>query len=107
MPRLDDDGRTVTLDLHGVRVGDAEALVHAAVVETARHGRSVLRVVHGVSTYERGAERTLKGAVLDLLDDGAFGPHVVSDLRADGHVVLGLAPAPSPAPGRLRLQDLQ
>jgi hypothetical protein len=108
VPRLDDDGHAVTLDLHGARVADAERLVQDVVGEAARHGRSTLRIVHGHSTTDPlGGSRTIKTALLDLLDGGAFGPHVVSALRGEGHVLVGLAPAPRPAPGRLRLSDFR
>ncbi|HEX8386036.1 MAG TPA: Smr/MutS family protein [Rubricoccaceae bacterium] len=108
MPRLDDDGLAVTLDLHGARVDEAERLARAVVVEAARRGRSTLRVVHGHSTTDTGGgARTIKTTLLGLLDDGAFGPHVVSALRSDGHVLLGLAPAPRPVTGRLRLADFR
>ena len=108
VPRLDDDGHAVTLDLHGARVADAERLAHDVVLEAARRGRSTLRIVHGHSTTDPlGGSRTIKTALLDLLDRGAFGPHVVSALRSEGHVLVGLAPAMRPAPGRLRLSDFR
>lgn len=106
VPRLDDDGRAVTLDLHGARVADAERLAVAVAGAAARHGRSTLRIVHGHSTTDAfGEARTIKTALLDGLDRGDFGPAVVSALRSEGSVLLGLAPAPRPAPGRLRLTD--
>ena len=105
MPRLDDDGRSVTLDLHGARVDEALAMVEAALAAAARLGRSTVRVVHGHSTTGSGA-RTIKSAVLDALDRGAFDRYVVSDLRAEGHVLLGLAVAGTPSPVRLRLADV-
>ena len=112
MPRLDDDGRQVTLDLHGARVSDAERLAHAVAAEAARRGRSTLRVVHGHSTTDpfasggpMGGPSTIKTAVLDALDRGAFAPHVASALRSEGSVLLGLAVGPRPAPARMRLAD--
>ena len=113
MPRLDDDGRQVTLDLHGARVAEAERLAHAVAAEAARRGRSTLRVVHGHSTTDpfgsaggpMGAPSTIKAALLDGLDRGAFAPHVVSALRSEGSVLLGLAGAARPVPARLRLAD--
>lgn len=107
MPRLDDDGQTVTLDLHGARVDEAERLAAAAVVEAARRGRRTLRLVHGHSTTgRRGEERTIKTALHAMLDRGLFRGHVTQSVRGEGHVLLGLAPAPTPAAGRLRLVDL-
>lgn len=107
MPRLDDDGQTVTLDLHGARVAEAEALARATVREAARRGRRTLRIVHGTSTTDpTGGSRTIKTAIHDALDAGDWGPDVASSLRAEGHVLVGLSPALRPAPGRLRLADV-
>lgn len=107
MPRLDDDGQTVTLDLHGARVDEAERLAEAAVVQAARHGRQTLRLVHGHSTSGAWSERrTIKMALHEMLDRGAFRSHVTQSLRGEGHLLLGLAPAPTPVRGRLRLADL-
>ncbi len=106
-PRLDDDGQTVTLDLHGARVAEAERLIVAAVVAAARHGRRTLRVVHGHSTTDPwGETRTIKSALHRLLDGGALSPHVTQSVRGEGHLLLGLAPAPRPLAARLRLADL-
>lgn len=113
VPRLDDDGHAVTLDLHGARVDEAERLARAVVAEAARRGRGTLRIVHGHSTTAAdgggplGGSRTIKTALLNGLDRGAFGSDVVSALRSEGHVLLGLAPAPRPAAGRLRLGDFR
>ncbi len=105
-PRLDDDGQSVTLDLHGARVADALALARSAVAQAADHGRRTIRLVHGTSTADRGAERTIKGALHRALDDGEFDGVVASSFRGESTLTLGLDPAPSPLPGRLRLADL-
>ena len=48
-PKLNDDGHTVTLDLHGVPVEDALALAARLVHVAARRGRSNVKLVHGQS----------------------------------------------------------
>lgn len=106
-PRLDDDGQAVTLDLHGARIEEALHLARALIIQAARHGRTTVRLVHGASTADRGADRTIKGALYDALDHGDFDQHVTSDFRQETVLILGLAPAPSPRPGRLRLADLR
>lgn len=106
-PRLDDDGQSVTLDLHGARVADALDLAAALVDEAARRGRSTVRLVHGTSTADRGAERTIKAALTDALDRGDYDRHVSTAFRMDGVLILGLAPGPSPSADRLRLSDLR
>lgn len=105
-PHLSDDGFSVTLDLHGARVDEALDLVDALVAEAALHGRTTARVVHGASTSGAG-RRTIKSALYDALDAGDFAPHVTSAFRQEGALLLGIAPAPSPLPGRLAIGDLQ
>ena len=106
-PSLHDDGQSLTLDLHGARVDEALELAHAAVVEGARFGRGTVRLVHGLSSHERGAERTIKSALLQALDDGQFERHVTGAVRLEGVLVLSLAPAPSPRSGRIQLSSLR
>lgn len=106
-PQLDDDGAAVTLDLHGATVEEALRLARSVVVEAARHGRSTVRLVHGTSTTDAGATRTIKTALLQALEDGEYDRHVTTDVRMEGMIILGLAPAPSPVRSRLRLSDLQ
>ena len=107
-PRLDDDGQTLTLDLHGARVDDAERLAAATVIEAARHGRQSVRIIHGSSTTDRdGGNRTIKTALYALLDSGGLSRHVASAFRDEGRVLLAIAPAPRPVPGRIRWQDVQ
>lgn len=106
-PRLEDDGQSVTLDLHGVSVADALDYADHLVVQAARYGRSTVRLVHGASTADRGAERTIKGALHDALDHGDYDRHVTTSFKGDTVLTLGLAPAPSPRPGRLTLSDLR
>ena len=97
----------MTLDLHGARIEEALHLAQSLVVQAARYGRTTVRLVHGASTADRGAERTIKSALYGALDDGDFDRHVTSEFRQDTVLILGLAPAPSPRPGRLRLADLR
>ena len=106
-PHLDDNGQSVTLDLHGVRVGEALRLSHAAAIEAARHGRSTVRLIHGSSTTgPLGGDLTIKSELYRALDGGAFDPHVTTTFKHEGTLILGLAPSPSPVQGRLRLSEL-
>ena len=102
-----DDGSTIVLDLHGVGIADAEDLSEAVVIEAARRGRSTVRLVHGMSTTEHNLrEWTIKTALHSMLDDGVFAPYTTSAFRADGHLLLGIAPAPRPIAGRVTLRDI-
>jgi DNA-nicking Smr family endonuclease len=105
--RLTDDGRTVTLDLHGVRVDEALALVRRTAALAARRGRTSLRVVHGASTSDPLARNlTIRHALHDALDGGALAAAVVDAVRFEGVAVLALAAAPRPDPARLHLRDV-
>lgn len=104
-PRLTDDGRQVTLDLHGARVDEAVRLAEAVVEEAAYRGRSSVRLVHGTSTADRGADRTIKTALLRLLDEGGF-PQASSSFSTDAALLLGLPPVSSSDSSRITLADV-
>lgn len=104
--RLVDDGQTVTLDLHGATVPEAVQLAEAAIVQAARHGRATVRLVHGASTSESGDRTTIRSELRRLLAAGAFARHVSSSYLMEGAMTLGIAPAPSPVRGYVRLADL-
>lgn len=108
IPRLSDDGHTVTLDLHGARVEEALALVRRTAALAARRGRATLRVVHGQSTSDALARnRTIKHALSDLLDGDGLAGVVIQAVRFDGHALLGLAAAPRRDPTPIRLADVR
>lgn len=91
--RLHDDGHSVTLDLHGVTVSEAESLIRQTARLAAARGRGRLTVIHGASTSDRRyRNRTIRHTLYDLLDDGAL-PDVTSELRNEGSCLLGLAAA--------------
>ncbi len=106
MPRLTDDGTTVTLDLHGASVDDALDLVHRTASLAAQRGRPTLRLVHGTSTSDpRARNRTIKHALHGLLDDGTL-PEAQSDVRLDGETVVSLPLGTRRDPTPLRLLDV-
>jgi hypothetical protein len=106
-PRLDDDGQTLTLDLHGATVDEALRTIDAAIIQAARYGRASVRVVHGLSTSEVDSDRiTIMRAFHDELAEGVYNTHVTSSVRLEGSTLLGIAPSPSPIAGRVRLADL-
>ena len=106
-PRLDDDGRTITLDVHGVTVEEAMRLVRATIRKAARRGRARVRVIHGSSTSsKRYRNRTIRHALHDLLDAGALAPHVTSAWRAEDYLLLSLDATAASDPARLTLRDV-
>ncbi len=107
IPRLEDDGQTVTLDLHGATVDEAVRMVYATVREAARRGRDRVRVLHGSSTSSvRYRNRTIRNALHELLDDGAFDAQVTSSWRTDDYVLLSLDATAPFDPARLSLRDI-
>ena len=107
-PTVSDDGSSVTLDLHGATVREAEDLVIAGAEVAAESGRSTLRVVHGTSTTDwDGGNRTVKTAVLALLSSGDLDAWVASAHHAEGAVLLGLRPLGPPDREPLTLAELR
>ena len=106
MPRLSDDGTTVTLDLHGATVDDALDLVDATAALAAERGRTTLRIVHGSSTSDALARnRTIKHALHDLLDDGSL-PEAQSDVRFESETIVSLPLGAHRDPTPIRLLDV-
>ncbi|MEM6782385.1 MAG: Smr/MutS family protein [Bacteroidota bacterium] len=102
--RLSDDGTTVTLDLHRVRVGDAEALIRRTVALASERGRASVRVIHGSST-SNGQRRTIKGVVHNVLDQGMLAA-VTGDFRAQDYALLSLGIRTRLDTRRLTLNDV-
>ncbi len=106
MPRLSDDGTTVTLDLHGAHVDDALDLACRTAALAARRGRSALRLIHGTSTSDPCARnRTIKHALYDLLDDGDL-PEAQSAVRLGGETLVSLPLGARPDATPIRLSDV-
>ena len=106
-PRIDDDGQTVTLDLHGASVDEAVTLATRLVREAARRGRRTVKIIHGQSTSSRLYQnRTIKNALHDLLDRGTLDSTVSTVWRADGHLLLSLDVTAAADPSPIRLLDV-
>ena len=107
MPHISDDGRAVTLDLHGARVDDAERMIRDAVRLAAVRGRDRLTIVHGASTSSAlYRNRTVRHTLYDLLDDGALDEWVTDEVRFEGSTLLGLAASGRSDARRITLADL-
>ena len=107
MPRLYDDGRTLTLDLHHTHVADAERYVLRAAALAVERGRHQLKVIHGASTSSTlYRNRTVRHALYDLLDDGALDRWVTHDVRFENHALLSLPLGGTSDTRRISLRDL-
>jgi DNA-nicking Smr family endonuclease len=107
MPSLRDDSGTVTLDLHGATVREAEALADATLREAAARGRSSVTLVHGSSTSsDQYRNRTIKHAVQDLADAH---PTVTNALRSQNRLrcSLDVTAAAGDDAAPLTLRDVQ
>lgn len=103
-PQLNDDGNTVTLDLHGVTVDEAIDLTYSTLRLAEERGRNRLTLIHGSSTTQGPQDRTIKSALHGLLDRGELGTHATSVLRSKDTLtlVLDLTAPSDPTPIELR-----
>ncbi|MFB6248103.1 MAG: Smr/MutS family protein [Salinibacter sp.] len=106
-PQLDDDGRIVTLDLHGATVEEAIDLTYSTLRLAEQRGRTRLKLIHGSSTTNSGAGRTIKSALHDLLDRGELGTHATNVIRSQNTLVLALDLTASGDSTPIRLRDVQ
>jgi DNA-nicking Smr family endonuclease len=103
-PTLEDDGRIVTLDLHGLSIDEAIDLTYSTLRLAEDRGRNRLKVIHGSSTTEGPHSRTIKSALHNLLDQGNLASHGTSVRRSRDTLtfVLDLTAAPDSTPIKLR-----
>jgi hypothetical protein len=87
-------------------VAEGERLILGVVRAAHARGRDSVRVVHGASTSAlTHRNRTLRHALLDLLDEGALDAWVVSEVVTEGSTLLGLGVGRAADPRRLALPD--
>jgi hypothetical protein len=106
-PDLEDDGRVVTLDLHGATVDEAIDLTYRTLRLAEERGRTRLRLIHGSSTTQAGARRTIKSALHDLLDRGELGTHATNVIRQRDTLVLALDVTATSDGTPIQLRDVQ
>ena len=105
--RLDDDGATLTLDLHGLPVDEAVRVARRTVRLAASRGRATERLVHGASTSSSlYRNRTIKHALHDALAHGDLAP-ATGGLRTDAVLILALPVPSSSNPAPIRLSDVR
>ena len=105
-PTLDDDGSTVTLDLHGLSVDEALDVTYSTLRLAEIRGRSQLKVIHGSSTTQ-GQRRTIKSALHDQLDRGPLGSHATNIIRSRDTLTLALDLTATSDPTPITLRDVQ
>lgn len=106
-PQLEDDGSTVTLDLHGVSVEEAINLTYSTLRLAEDRGRNRLTVIHGSSTTQGPDDRTIKSALHDLLDRGDLALHATSVLRSKDTLTLVLDLTATSDPTPIHLRDVR
>lgn len=105
MPKVDDDGSMVTVDLHGLTVDEAIDVTYQTVRLAQDRGRASVKLIHGWSTTRPG-RRTIKTALHDLLDEGMLGASATNVIRSRSHIVLSLDLTVSSDPTRINLSDV-
>ncbi len=107
--RFQDDGTTVTVDLHGCTVRDGLYIARRCVQEAFRRGRSKVEVIHGSST-SRGSdhERTIKSRLMQELEAGGLSEwasgHVTDP--AGGRTTIWIMFGANANPARMRAADV-
>lgn len=105
-PQLNDDGSTVTLDLHGLSVDEALDLTYSTLRLAEDRGRNRLMLIHGSSTTTAGQRRTIKSALHDLLDQGDLSSHATSVVRSRDTLTLVLDLTAPSDPSPIELRDI-
>lgn len=96
---LHDDGRAVTLDLHGTGLAEAERRLVATLRIAAERGRTSVRVVHGSSTSDpRSRNPTIKYRLEEMLAEDLL-PGVTAGVSIGEATLLSL-PVGGPVDGR-------
>lgn len=106
-PQLEDDGRIVTLDLHGATVEEAIDMTYRTLRLAEQRGRTRLKLIHGSSTTKGGRRRTIKSALHDLLDRGELGAHATNVIRSENTLVLALDLTATSDSPPIRMRDVQ
>ena len=102
MIRLDDDGTTVTLDLHGLTIDEALAVTRRTLDLAEARGRATLKVIHGHSTTGMTGQKTIKTALYDALDQGFLQGYQSNHHRQQGALILALGIGKTEAADRIR-----
>lgn len=105
-PSVEDDGRTVTVDLHGATVKEAVDLTYGTLRLAEERGRNRLTLIHGSSTTTGRQDRTIKSTLRNLVDQGDLGLHANSVLRSRDKLTLVLDLTASSDPTRIELRDV-
>jgi len=105
-PRLHDDGRYVTLDLHGATRSQARQLIPRVLQEALNRGRDRVQIIHGYSTAN-SPQGSIKSDLYEMIDSGVLDEYYVSITYDEGSCTLGLPLSLSPDPSPITWQDLQ
>jgi hypothetical protein len=106
MMQLDDDGKTVTLDLHGLTVDEALAVTRRTLDMAEARGRATLKLIHGHSTSGAPGRRTIKTALHNALDGGFLQRYQTNHHRTPGTLTLSLGLGQAADAARIRSTDV-
>jgi len=104
VPSLVDDGRTVTIDLHGVPVEQAILMFERTLRLATQRGRSTVKAIHGSSTTSSADDRTIRNELRRYLDDSRL--TIVGQTYFDDFLIVGLPLTKQIRTDRIRLTDV-
>ncbi|MFT5144311.1 MAG: hypothetical protein ACI80V_003606 [Rhodothermales bacterium] len=100
-----DDGRTLSIDVHGCTIASAVRLVRRAVFEGSWKGRSSVEVIHGMGSDEPAG--SIRGALRAALLSGEWSDHATGHMESGGaRTVISLPLGKNPDPRRITVRDL-
>lgn len=106
-PRLNDNGRTVELDLHGATVEQALRIILRTVQQASVRGRYSVKIIHGSSTSSRFyRNRSIKNELDLILEAGDLDKYVSSTWKSDEYMLLSLHINLETDPRRITLNDV-
>lgn len=106
MIRLDDDGTTVTLDLHGLTVDEALGVAERTLQLAESRGRSSLKLIHGHSTTGAPGQRTIKTALYRALEAGFLQRYQQTHHRQQGALIVSLGVGTSATANRIQATEV-
>jgi DNA-nicking Smr family endonuclease len=107
--KFNDDGTTVTIDLHGCSIDDGLYIIRRTLQEAHHRGRSRVEVIHGSSTSDlHGYTRTLKNALRQGVDAGDYAEWISGHVESTdgGRTSLWLKLGSSPNSARISESDV-
>jgi Smr domain len=100
-----DDGRSLSIDVHGCTIASALRFIRRAVFEGSWKGRSSVEVIHGMGSDDPAG--SIRGALRAALQGGEWSDHATGHMESGGgRTVISLPLGKNPNPRRITVADL-